>query len=137
MNEEQHSDCDSNVATEAAEDNGPNLPAMPKQRMSSAEIFAGIHREEQVCQTLPKRKGNLRVQIMQRSASKAELMQVYCYLRNKQFKFFKDNTMMELVGIIDFDLVQTVIVLVNDEQVDPERTLKDSTRNQPSAAMRP
>ena len=135
MNEQ--SDCDSNVATEAAEDNGPNLPAMPKQRMSSAEIFAGIHREEQVCQTLPKRKGNLRVQIMQRSASKAELMQVYCYLRNKQFKFFKDNTMMELVGIIDFDLVQTVIVLVNDElQFDPERAF-NASQNQPSAAMRP
>lgn len=42
---------------------------------------------------------------MQRSAGKAELVQVYCYLRNKQFKFFKDNTMMEMVGIIDFDLV--------------------------------
>ena len=50
-------------------------------------------------------------------------MQVYCYLRNKQFKFFKDNTMMEMIGIIDFDLVQTVIVLLNEEnQVDPDHT---------------
>lgn len=50
-------------------------------------------------------------------------MQVYCYLRNKQFKFFKDSTMMEMVGIIDFDLVQTVIVLLNEEnQVDPDHT---------------
>ena len=43
------------------------------------------------------------------------MMQVYCYLRNKQFKFYKDNKMMELVGIIDFDLVQTVIMLLNDD----------------------
>ena len=50
------------------------------------------------------------------------MKQVYCYLRNKQFKFFVDNTMLVLEGIIDFDLVQSVIVLANEEnQVDPDR----------------
>lgn len=49
------------------------------------------------------------------------MKQVYCYLRNKQFKFFKDNTMMEMEGIIDFDLVQTVIMMDDDQNFDPER----------------
>ena len=76
--------------------------------MSATEIFDLIHNEEQACQRLPKRKGNLKVQIVSRKSNtnnSIQMKQVYCYLRNKQFKFFKDNTMMEMEGIIDFDLV--------------------------------
>ena len=76
-----------------------------KKRQNPEQIFAEIHREDSECQTLPKRKGNLRVQIARRSSQTSELKQVYCYLRNKQFKFFTDNSMMNMEGIIDFDLV--------------------------------
>ena len=62
------------------------------------------------------------MQIERRTSGTSEMKQVYCYLRNKQFKFFVDNTMLVLEGIIDFDLVQSVIVLANEEnQVDPDR----------------
>ena len=59
------------------------------------------------------------------------MKQVYCYLRNKQFKFFKDNSMLVLDGIIDFDLVQTVVILVNQEnQVDPDEAASSKRRPQ-------
>ena len=49
---------------------------------------------------------------------------MYCYLRNKQFKFYKDSTMMELVGMIDFDLVQTVVMIVDEHHFDPDQPIK-------------
>ena len=54
------------------------------------------------------------MQILSRSLRNTELKDVFCYLRNKQMKFFKDAKMMELEGIIDFDLVQTVVSLDDD-----------------------
>ena len=83
---------------------------------TSAEIFRAIHKEKQMLQSLPKRKGNLRVQILSQSLAAAEFKQVYCYLRNKQFKFYKDDSMMEMEGLIDFDMVQTVIKIDDDSQ---------------------
>lgn len=40
---------------------------------TSAEIFKSIHQEKAVLQSLPKRKGNLKVQILSRSLKSNEL----------------------------------------------------------------
>ena len=79
--------------------------------LKPTEIFRCIKNEEELCKTLPKRKGFLKAQIVRHSDAQAELKQVYCYLRNKQMKLFQDDAMMHMEGIIDFDLVQTVLTL--------------------------
>ena len=51
-------DDNSQAPTELAA--GPAMPVI-KKRLGPTEIFAEIHREDSECQTLPKRKGNLKV----------------------------------------------------------------------------
>ena len=112
-----NSDSKKVLATDGVRPTEPTEEVGPSKRMSPADIFHLIHKEESLCQTLPKRKGLLTVQIWRSNskAQSAELKQVYCYLRNKQLKIFKDSKMLQMEGIIDFDLVQCAVMLDNEK----------------------
>jgi len=46
-------------------------------------------------------------------------------VRNKKFKYFKDKTLKNLCGVIDFDRVQSVVLIEDDDNSSDEEKRTD------------
>ena len=91
-----------------------------EEERSPTAIFQDIFDEDDKSKSLPARKGFLKLQSLDRDPLNNKAEDKFCVLRNKTLKFYADGPrMMELEGVIDFDVVKCVI-LIEEQNYDSE-----------------
>lgn len=92
---------------------------MTEEVKTPSAIFQDIFDEDDKSKQLPSRKGFLKLHSLDKDPLyKAD--ETFCVLKNKALKFYADGPrMMQLKGIIDFDIVKCVI-LVEEKHFDSE-----------------
>jgi hypothetical protein len=61
-----------------------------------------------MAQNLPQKRGLLR--------KKGKKRRYYCVLRNRKFKYYKDLECKQMAGVIDFERIQCVIMIEDQEE---------------------
>ena len=91
-----------------------------KPDKSPAQIFKEIQDEEDNSKKLPSRKGFLKLQSLDPNPLNNTSHEVFCVLKNKCLKWYADGPrMMEIDGVIDFDILKCVI-LIEEKHFDSE-----------------